>query len=63
MSNRNTMIRPLDYCETTTQIATSLETIDARIEELITLREVYRNKQRALAEQETINVLEHNNEQ
>lgn len=63
MSNRNTMIRPLDYCETTTQIANSLETIDARIEELINLREVYRNKQRALAEQETITVLEQNNEQ
>ncbi len=35
------MIRPLEYCENTAQIAASIETIDSRILELLHLRKQY----------------------
>lgn len=35
------MIRPLEYCENATHLTASIETIDARILELINLRKQY----------------------
>jgi isochorismate pyruvate lyase len=48
------MIRPLEYCENTAQIASSIDTIDARILELLHLRKQYvAEKQRILGNNET----------
>ncbi|WP_164111075.1 MULTISPECIES: hypothetical protein [Sphingobacterium] len=35
------MIRPLEYCENTTHLTSSIETIDTRILELLHLRKQY----------------------
>ncbi|MCY4781033.1 hypothetical protein ORI89_15340 [Sphingobacterium sp. UT-1RO-CII-1] len=43
------MIRPLEYCENTTHIDTSLDTIDRRIKDLIILKEEYLKKKIILA--------------
>lgn len=43
------MIRPLEYCENTTHIDTSLDTIDRRIKDLIKLKEEYLKKKIILA--------------
>ncbi|MBL1410723.1 hypothetical protein JKG61_18330 [Sphingobacterium sp. C459-1T] len=59
------MIRPLEYCENTAHIASSIDTIDARIMELLHLREQYlAQKQRILGEEETdlVNLPEVNEE-
>ncbi|MFD2552902.1 MULTISPECIES: hypothetical protein [Sphingobacterium] len=48
------MIRPLEYCENTAQIASSINTIDSRILELLQLRKQYvAKKQRILGTEET----------
>lgn len=46
------MIRPLEYCENTTHIDTSLDTIDRRIKDLIILKEEYLKKKIILANKE-----------
>lgn len=58
------MIRPLEYCENTTHINTSLDTIDKRIKDLITLKEEYlkkkmilANKEKGLDEKNTLNIM------
>lgn len=47
------MIRPLDYCQTGEQVHASLDTINARIEELISLRIAYINKLSSIEHNET----------
>ena len=47
------MIRPLDYCQTGEHVNASLETINARIEELISLRTAYLYKLSSMAHNET----------
>lgn len=48
------MIRPLEYCENTTHITSSIETIDSRILELLHLRKQYvAERQRILGTNET----------
>lgn len=48
------MIRPLEYCETPTHLTSSIETIDARILELLHLRKQYvAQRQRILGINET----------
>lgn len=44
------MIRPLEYCLTQAHIQASIETIDARISELHTLRKQYELKQLEIAQ-------------
>lgn len=58
------MIRPLEYCENTTHINTSLDTIDKRIKDLIALKEEYlkkkmilANKEKGLDEKNTLNIM------
>lgn len=62
------MIRPLDYCQTSDQLVSSLDTINVRIQELTSLRADYLNKlldvtSEEQAEQVSNNILDHNNEQ
>ncbi|MFD2596071.1 hypothetical protein [Sphingobacterium griseoflavum] len=48
------MIRPLIYCETITQLESSILTIDSRIEELLTLRQQYLAAHEALRSAEDL---------
>lgn len=48
------MIRPLEYCENIEHLTSSIETIDARILELVNLRsKYYTEKQRVVSSNET----------
>lgn len=62
------MIRPLEYCENIEHLVSSMETIDARILELVTLRAQYAaEKQRVLASKDvelvTLTAKEYQHEQ